>query len=64
MIISCKNLMLDLKAPPSKSAYHRELIVNFILGARGDLLSIRNDDNDDVTATKRCGAFGSSSATR
>ena len=54
MIISCKNLMLDLKAPPSKSAYHRELIVNFILGARGDLLSIRNDDNDDVTATKRC----------
>ena len=54
MIISCKNLMLDLKAPPSKSAYHRELIVNFILGARGDFLSIRNDDNDDVTATKRC----------
>ena len=54
MIISCKNMMLDLKAPPSKSAYHRELIVNFILGVRGDLLSIRNDDNDDVTATKRC----------
>ena len=47
-------MMLDLKAPPSKSAYHRELIVNFILGVRGDLLSIRNDDNDDVTATKRC----------
>lgn len=54
MNISCKNLMLDLKAPPSKSMYHRELIVNFILGARGDLLSIRKDDNDDVTATKRC----------
>ena len=50
MIISCKNMMLDLKAPPSKSAYHRELIVNFILGVRGARLSIRNDDNDDVTA--------------
>lgn len=54
MNISCKNLMLDLKAPPSKSMYHRELIVNFILGARGGFLSIRKDDNDDVTATKRC----------
>lgn len=54
MILSCKNLMLDLKAPPSKSVYHRELIVNYILGVRGDLLSIRKDDNDDVTATKRC----------
>jgi 3-phosphoshikimate 1-carboxyvinyltransferase len=64
MIISCKNLMLDLKAPPSKSAYHRELIVNFILGARGDFLSIRNDDNDDVTATKRClAALASASET-
>ncbi len=54
MIIACKNLMLDLKAPASKSAYHRELIVNYVLGARGGYLDIRKDDNDDVIATKRC----------
>ena len=47
-------MMLDLKAPASKSAYHRELIVNFVLGARGAYLDIRKDDNDDVIATKRC----------
>ncbi|MCR5489629.1 MAG: hypothetical protein K6F03_06150 [Saccharofermentans sp.] len=54
MIIACKNLMLDLKAPASKSAYHRELIVNYVLGARGEYLNIKKDDNDDVIATKRC----------
>ena len=54
MIIACKNMMLDLKAPASKSAYHRELIVNFVLGAGGAYLDIRKDDNDDVIATKRC----------
>ena len=47
-------MMLDLKAPASKSAYHRELIVNFVLGAGGAYLDIRKDDNDDVIATKRC----------
>ena len=54
MRLACKNMMLDLKAPASKSAYHRELIVNFVLGARGSYLDIRKDDNDDVIATKRC----------
>ena len=54
MRLACKNMMLDLKAPASKSAYHRELIVNFVLGARGGYLDIRKDDNDDVIATKRC----------
>lgn len=54
MIIACKNMMLDLKAPASKSAYHRELIVNYVLGARGSFLDIKKDDNDDVIATKRC----------
>ena len=54
MRLACKNLMLDLKAPPSKSAYHRELIVNYVLGARGAYLDIKKDDNDDVIATKRC----------
>ena len=54
MRLACKNLMLDLKAPSSKSAYHRELIVNYVLGARGAYLDIKKDDNDDVIATKRC----------
>ncbi len=54
MKISCKNLNLDIKAPPSKSVGHRELIVNFILGARGAFLDEDPDDNDDIRATKSC----------
>ena len=54
MKISVKNLNLDIKAPPSKSVYHRELIVNFILGARGSYLDDSKDDNDDIRATKSC----------
>ena len=54
MKISVKNLNLDFKAPPSKSVYHRELIVNFILGARGSYLDDSKDDNDDIRATKSC----------
>ena len=54
MRISAKNLNLDIKAPLSKSVYHRELIVNFILGARGDYLNESPDDNDDIRATKAC----------
>ena len=54
MRISCKNLNLDIKAPPSKSVGHRELIVNFILGARGDFLEDSPEDNDDIRATKSC----------
>ncbi len=54
MRISCKNLNLDIKAPISKSVCHRELIVNFILGARGDFLNGSGDDNDDIRATKAC----------
>ena len=54
MMISCKNLNLDIKAPLSKSVCHRELIVNFILGARGDFLNGSEDDNDDIRATKSC----------
>lgn len=54
MKITCKNLNLDIKAPPSKSAGHRELIVNFILGARGSYLDEVPDDNDDIRATKAC----------
>ena len=54
MKISCRQLNLDVKAPPSKSVYHRELIVNFILGARGDFLNESPEDNDDIRATKSC----------
>ena len=54
MKISCRNLNLDIKAPLSKSVYHRELIVNFILGARGNFLDESEDDNDDIRATKAC----------
>ena len=54
MKIFCKQLNLDVKAPPSKSVYHRELIVNYILGARGKFLDDSDGDNDDVRATKSC----------
>ena len=39
MKIACRNLNLDIKAPLSKSVYHRELIINFLLGARGEFLN-------------------------
>lgn len=54
MKISVKDLNLDIKAPLSKSVYHRELIVNFVLGARGEFLTEAEDDNDDIRATKAC----------
>ena len=54
MRIACRQQNLDIKAPPSKSVYHRELIVNFILGARGDYLNDSAEDNDDIRATKAC----------
>ena len=54
MKISVKQLNLDLKAPPSKSVFHRELIVNYILGARGRYLDDSDEDNDDIRATKSC----------
>ena len=54
MRISCRQLNLDVKAPPSKSVYHRELIVNYILGARGNFLNDSPGDNDDIRATKSC----------
>ena len=54
MRIACRQQNLDIKAPPSKSVCHRELIVNFILGARGDYLNESPEDNDDIRATKAC----------
>ena len=38
MKIFCRQLNLDVRAPLSKSVYHRELIINYILGARGPYL--------------------------
>ena len=54
MRIACRNLNLDIKAPLSKSVYHRELIINYLLGTRGDFLEESPDDNDDIRATKAC----------
>ena len=54
MRIACRNLNLDIRVPLSKSVCHRELIINFLLGARGDFLEESPDDNDDIRATKAC----------
>jgi len=55
MLISAKDRQLNItvEAPPSKSIFHRELIVRFLLGARDDL-SWTEEDNDDIRATKAC----------
>lgn len=45
---------LAIKAPPSKSIFHRELIVNYILGARGGYLDSCEGDSNDIRATKDC----------
>ena len=45
---------LAIKAPPSKSIFHRELIVNYILGARGGYLDVSDGDSNDIRATKDC----------
>lgn len=53
MIINCINKKFDFEiaAPPSKSIYHRELIVRFLRGDHSHL-SILEHDSDDVCATK------------
>lgn len=55
MIVSCKDRKLDftVEAPPSKSIFHRELIVRFCLGVSDDLTP-QDSDNDDIRATKAC----------
>ena len=42
---------ITIDAPPSKSIYHRELIVRFLLGD-AEHLEGASDDSDDVLATK------------
>ncbi len=53
MIISCRNRKLDftIDAPPSKSIYHRELIIRFLSGDYAHLAPL-DSDNEDVRATK------------
>lgn len=55
MIISAgdKDLDFTVEAPPSKSIFHRELIVRFLMGAK-DPLEPSAGDNDDIIATKAC----------
>ncbi len=55
MILRFKDRSFDLKvdAPPSKSVYHRELIVRFLKGYEDDL-EVSSDDSKDIAATKDC----------
>lgn len=55
MILKFKDRSFDLKvdAPPSKSVYHRELIIRFLLGYEDDLTP-SSDDSKDIIATKEC----------
>ena len=52
--IRCTGKEFTIKAPPSKSVFHRELIVNYVLGARGDYLDPADGDSNDIKATKEC----------
>ena len=53
MIINCKNKTFDftIDAPPSKSLYHRELIVRFLCGDYSHL-NILDTDSNDIRETK------------
>ena len=54
MIISGKGkLDITIDAPPSKSVYHRELIIRFLAGDRNNLQDLP-DDSDDIKATRAC----------
>lgn len=55
MILRFRDRSFDLKvdAPPSKSVYHRELIIRFLKGFNDDL-SFSGADSKDITATKNC----------
>lgn len=48
MIVNCKNreLNFSIDAPPSKSIYHRELIIRFLCGDYSHLNILDNDSND------------------
>lgn len=55
MIIRLRNRTFDFSvdAPPSKSVFHRELIVRFLNGYE-DYLAVSPEDSKDIAATKDC----------
>ena len=55
MILSAKNRELDftISAPPSKSVYHRELIVRFLCGDKAHI-EADPSGNNDIRATRAC----------
>ena len=55
MLLRFKDRSFDLKvdAPPSKSVYHRELIIRFLKGYEDDL-EVSSEDSKDIAATKDC----------
>ena len=55
MLLRFKDRSFDLKvdAPPSKSVYHRELIIRFLKGYEDDL-EVSPEDSKDIAATKDC----------
>ena len=55
MILRFKDRTFEFSvdAPPSKSVYHRELIVRFLKGFNDDL-EVSPDDSKDIAATKNC----------
>ena len=54
MIISARNrrFNMTIDAPPSKSVYHRELIVRFLCGDREHLEDKALDSNDIKAVSK------------
>ena len=55
MLVSFQDRKINfhIDAPASKSIYHRELIVRFLLGDTSHL-AVLDNDNEDVRATKAC----------
>ena len=53
VITGNRNFNFTIAAPPSKSVYHRELIVRFLCGDRAHLTE-SDGDNEDIRATKAC----------
>lgn len=48
-----KTFEFSVDAPPSKSVFHRELIVRFLKGYEDDL-EVSSEDSKDIAATKNC----------
>ena len=55
MILRFKDRIFEFSvdAPPSKSVFHRELIVRFLKGYEDDL-EVSSEDSKDIAATKNC----------